>query len=62
MRVHLALYSAGAKASFQLSLSAVAEVAHAAEWNCTMQLDALDQQIHGDLEAFQASLRNEIES
>ena len=53
---------ADATASLQLSVSAVTEVAHAAEWNCTMQLDALDQQLRTDLAALQASLTSEIES
>ena len=49
-------------ASLQLSVSAVNEVAHAAEWNCTMHLDALDQQLRTDLAALQASLTRTIES
>ena len=53
---------ADAKASLQLSVSAVVEVAHAAEWNCTIELDALDQQLRTDIAALQRSLTKQMES
>ena len=49
-------------AALQLSVSAVADVAHAAEWNCTVQLDTLDQQLHAELASVHIMLTDRIEN
>ena len=61
MPVDMVACIADTKASLQLRISTVAEVAHAAEWNCTMQLDTLDEHLRADLAAYQVSLTGDIE-
>jgi hypothetical protein len=49
-------------AALELSISAVADVANAAEWNCTMQFDAFDQQLHAELASARTMLANHMQN
>ena len=59
-RTDLLARIADTEASLQLSISIASDVAHAAEWNCTMQLDTFDEHLRADLATMHNALSQEL--
>jgi hypothetical protein len=51
---------ADAESTLEHSIAAADARAHAAEWTCTMQLDALDEHMRSDMAALQNSVTEKL--